>query len=311
MITAVSLNPGIDRTLTVEKLCPGGLNRVECQVDVAAGKGANAAVAASVLGAEAECIGFMYPDGISMYRDRFGRSNVGCDFVMCEGSLRVNQKVFDRTRGEITELNQSGAFVTEQQLAEAANLVARHAARSSWLILTGSLPPGCPVDTYGRLCALAKQNGCRVILDCDGDRLREGLKANPDLIKPNRYELEMLVGHPLNGQQDILSAARELVDGGVGVVAVSMGGDGAIIVNADGAWRARGVRIDVKSTVAAGDSMIAGLAVGLERGMRLPDAFRLGVAAATARCATPPDAMFDAHAVEIYAAQIEIEEIGK
>lgn len=309
MITAVSLNPGIDRTLIVEKLCPGGLNRVERQIDVAAGKGANAALAAAALGAEAACIGFMYPDGISMYRDRFGRGNVDSNFVMCEGSIRINQKVFDRTRGEITELNQSGVRVTEEQIAAVSGLVVRHAVKSDWLILTGSLPPGCPVDTYGRLCALAKQRGCRVILDADGDRLREGLKANPDLIKPNRYELETLVGRPLPGRQDILDAARALVDGGVRVVAVSMGGDGALIVCRDGAWCAKGVRVEVKSTVAAGDSMIAGLAVGLERGMAVPEAFRLGVAAATARCATPPDLMFDAEAVEAYASQVEIEEI--
>lgn len=311
MITAVSLNPSIDRTLIVEKLRTGGLNRVERQTDVAAGKGANAALAAAALGAKAECIGFMYPDGAAMYRDRFERGGADCNFVMCTGSVRVNQKIFDRARGEITELNQSGAPVTEEQLAAVYNLVARHALKSDWLILTGSLPPGCPADTYAKLCALAREKGCRVILDADAQRLREGLKAHPDLIKPNKYELETLVNHPLNDARDILDAARELVRNGVGAVAVSMGGDGALIVSDAGAWRAKPVRVDVKSTVAAGDSMVAGLAVGLERGMRLQDAFRLGVAAATARCATEPDAMIDVQNVEMIASKVEIEEIDR
>ena len=309
MITTVSLNPSIDRTLTVEKLCTGGLNRVESQTDVAAGKGANAALAAAALGAEAECIGFMYPDGEGMFRERFRNGGAAASFVMCEGSVRINQKIFDRTRGEITELNGLGAPVTDAQMEAVFDLAARRAARSDWMILTGSLPPGCPADTYQRMCALAKEKGCRVVLDADGERLRAGLRAKPDLIKPNRYELEMLVGRALPDERALIDAARALVDDGIGVAAVSLGGEGALIVCRDGAWRAKPVRVEVKSTVAAGDSMIAGLTVGLQRGLRVPDAFRLGVAAATARCATAPDAGLDARTVDLYASRVEVEKI--
>lgn len=310
MITSVSLNPSIDRTLTVERLCPGGLNRVECQMDVAAGKGVNAALAAAALGEEAECIGFMYPDGDGMYRERFRSAGVAASFVMCDGAVRINQKIFDRTRGEITELNGLGAPVTDAQIEAIFDLAARRAAKSDWMILTGSLPPGCPADTYQRMCALAKAKGCRVALDADGERLRAGLRAKPDLIKPNQYELEMLTGRALPDESALLDAARALVADGIGVAAVSMGSKGALIVSRDGAWRAKPVRIDVKSTVAAGDSMVAALAVGLQRGLCIPDAFRLGVAAATARCALPPETMISTEAVKTYAAQVEIEAIG-
>ena len=159
------------------------------------------------------------------------------------------------------------------------------------------------------MCARAKEKGCRVVLDADGERLRAGLRAKPDLIKPNRYELEMLVGRALPDERALIDAARALVDDGIGVAAVSLGGEGALIVCRDGAWRAKPVRVEVKSTVAAGDSMIAGLTVGLQRGLRVPDAFRLGVAAATARCATAPDAGLDARTVDLYASRVEVEKI--
>ena len=96
MITSVSLNPSIDRTLRVSRLVPGGLNRVQSQTDVAAGKGVNVALAASVLGAESECIGFMYAEGGRLFEERLAGGGVAADFVWCEGAVRVNMKVLDQ-----------------------------------------------------------------------------------------------------------------------------------------------------------------------------------------------------------------------
>lgn len=289
MITSVSLNPSIDRTLCVKDFTTGGLNRVLSQTDVAAGKGVNVALAAAALGADSECIGFMYREGGSLFEKRLHAGGVHSDFMWCDGAVRVNVKVFDQTKGEITELNSSGTPVTEAQLAEMTRLVQAHARKSDYLILSGSLPPACPVDYYCTLAEAAEGENCRVLLDADGDRLRAGMKAKPFLIKPNRYELELLTGRKLDSIDLLLEAAQECIREGVGAVAVSMGSEGALIVDDKSAYRTPGLKVEVKSTVAAGDSMIAGMAVGLSRGYPLEEAFRLGVAAATARCCTPPE----------------------
>ena len=289
MITSVSLNPSIDRTLGVENFTTGGLNRVLSQTDVAAGKGVNVALAAAALGADSECIGFMYQEGGSLFEKRLHQGNVHSDFLWCNGAVRVNVKVFDRSRGEITELNSSGTPVTEAQLEEMTRLVREHARKSDMLILSGSLPPACPVDYYKILAAAAEGENCRVILDADGERLRAGIQARPFLIKPNRYELELLTGRKLDSIDLLLEAAQDCIRAGVGAVAVSMGGEGALITDGKTALRTPGLKVEVKSTVAAGDSMIAGMAVGLSKGASLENAFRLGVAAATARCMTPPE----------------------
>lgn len=289
MITSVSLNPSIDRTLCVKDFTTGGLNRVLSQTDVAAGKGVNVALAAAALGADSECIGFMYREGGSLFEKRLHAGSVHSDFMWCDGAVRVNVKVFDQTKGEITELNSSGTPVTEAQLAEMTRLVQAHARKSDYLILSGSLPPACPVDYYRTLAEAAEGENCRVLLDADGDRLRAGMKAKLFLIKPNRYELELLTGRKLDSIDLLLEAAQECIREGVGAVAVSMGSEGALIVDDKSAYRTPGLKVEVKSTVAAGDSMIAGMAVGLSRGYPLEEAFRLGVAAATARCCTPPE----------------------
>jgi len=309
MITALSLNPSIDRTLCVENFCTGGLNRVKTQKDVAAGKGVNVALAAAVLGEAAECIGFMYREGGAAFQRRLEENGVGSDFVWCDGAVRVNVKVFDEARGEITELNQSGTPVSADQLAAMNELVREHAAKSDYMILSGSMPPACPMDYYRTLAEIAAAAGCRVVLDADGDRLKAGLEAGPYLIKPNRYELELLTGRKLDSLDKLLEAAKECIDRGAGVVAVSMGGEGAMITDGSGAWHTPGLKVEVQSTVAAGDSMLAGIAAGLSRGLALPEAFRLGVACATARCVTPPEQMIAAETVDQLCVQIQMEKM--
>ena len=309
MITTVSLNPSIDRTIELAQFTVGGLNRVLRQTDVAAGKGTNVAIVTAQLGMESECIGFMYAEGGKLFEKRLAESGAACDFLWCDGAVRVNVKVFDRSKGEITEINQSGSIVSANQLSEMTELVKKHAMQADYLILTGSLPPGCPADYYHTLAEAAAQANCRVILDADGDRLMHGLKAKPFLIKPNRYELEMLTGRSLPTIEELLSAAEEIIAGGVEIVAVSMGGEGALICGGGEAYLAHGVKIDVKSTVAAGDSMIAGLASGFEQGKGMVEAFRMGVAAATVRCMTPPEEMIGREAVCEMTKRIHMERI--
>ena len=153
-------------------------------------------------------------------------------------------------------------------------------------MLSGSVPPGCPQDFYRTLINAVEGLGCRCELDADGERLRYGLEARPFMIKPNRYELETMTASKLNTLSDIHTAALRYIDLGVEIVAVSLGADGALIVSADEALYAPRMNIEVKSTVGAGDSMIAGLVAGFMGDDSLEDCFRKGVASATARCMT-------------------------
>ncbi len=293
MITTISLNPSIDRTVEVERFVQGGLNRVVDAHSVAAGKGINVALAASALGVDAECIGFMYREGARLFEKRLMLNATAYNFVWCEGSVRTNIKVRDRERGEITEINEPGARVGEADLDKMTELVALHAENTDCLVLSGSMPPGCPKDYYRTLLRTVDGLGCRCILDADGERLALGLEAHPYLIKPNRFELETMLGRELRSLADIRDAARTCIDRGASVVAVSLGADGAMIVDGDEALYAPRMAVDVKSTVGAGDTMVAGFACGIIGDSTLEEMLRMGVAAATARCATDVSRVVD------------------
>ena len=154
------------------------------------------------------------------------------------------------------------------------------------LVLSGSLPRGVAPDLYARL-ARATPAGCRVVLDTSGPALAAGIAAGPHLVKPNRNELAALTGAPVDDLADLVAAARRLVaDHGVGAVVVSLGAAGALACDATGGWLATAPPVRVRSAVGAGDSMVGGLVVALDRGDPLPDALRLGVAAGTAAVLT-------------------------
>lgn len=309
MITSISLNPSIDRTLTVDGFAAGGLNRVVAKNDVAAGKGINVALAVSALGLDSKCIGLMYRDSAALFEKRLMLNSTPYEFVWCEGSVRTNIKVFDRAAGVVTELNESGETIPDVAIAQMTELVARCAEDSDYLILSGSLPPGCPQDYYRTLINAVDGLGCRCVLDADGERLKYGLEARPFMIKPNRYELEMMIGRKLDSIHDIREAARRYIDLGVSVVAVSLGADGALIADADETLYAPRMNIEVKSTVGAGDSMVAGLVAGFMGDCSLEEAFRMGVACASARCMTEGYKAVDKTVYKAFLDMVRIERI--
>ncbi|MBQ3425282.1 MAG: 1-phosphofructokinase family hexose kinase [Clostridia bacterium] len=309
MITSVSLNPSIDRTLLVDGFVTGGLNRVISKNDVAAGKGINVALTVSGLGLDSECIGFMYQDGASLFEKRLMLNSTPYEFIWCEGSVRTNIKVFDRSVGVVTELNESGMVVGAEDLDKMLDLVIRHAENSDYLILSGSIPQGCPQDYYRTLISSVEGLGCRCILDADGERLKYGLEARPFMIKPNRLELEMAIGRPLNSISDIREAALRYIDMGVEVAAVSLGADGAFITDGSQSLFAPRVNVEVKGTVGAGDAMVAGLAAGFMAECDLEQCFRMGVACASTRCITEGYKTIDKTVYKAFLDMVKVEKV--
>lgn len=309
MITALALNPSIDMTLSIDGFTYGGLNRVKTARRDAGGKGMNVALALRALECEAECVGFMHTENAALFENKLREHGAGYEFVYCEGSTRTNIKIRDDASGSITELNQSGRAVTEAELAKMVAIIKRHAANASHMVLSGSVPPGCSAGCYREIMEEIRMTGCKCVLDADGEKLSEGLKAKPFLIKPNRYELEMLTGRSLPERAGLLDAARQLIDGGTDVVAVSLGGEGALITDGDTALFAPPLKISVNSTVGAGDSMVAGLTAAFSREKSLEEAFRTGVACASAACCTEGTQLFDKADFNRLYSMVEVENI--
>ena len=207
---------------------------------------------------------------------------IACQFTFVDGETRTNLKVIDPARHTNTDLNEPVLTVDQETLDHMRDALVAAIRPGDIVVLSGSLPKGAPADTYGSWTAACRTAGARVFLDADGEPLAHGLAAKPYLAKPNNHELSRLTGRALETADDLLAAARTLIADGVERVVVSMGGDGALFVSADRAYRAEGLRVPVGSTVGAGDSMVAALAYAAEQGMADADTVRLAVATSAA-----------------------------
>ena len=294
MITAFCANPCIDRTIEVEKFVYGGMNRIVSSREDGSGKGVNVAIAVAQIGGRAACIGLMGSrNGDAVLKRMDG---VDCDFISFDGPVRINTKLLDRATGKVTEINDRGVPVTMQQVEAMVEQCVRWAGRSSFMVLSGSLPPECPDDLYATICRRIQQEcpDCRVLLDAEGEKLRLGLEAHPTLIKPNQYEFELLAGHALPTVEAIHEEACRWIERGiVDMIVVSMGGDGAYLHDGKAAYYAPVLDVPVRSTVGAGDSMVAGMMKAFDEGAQAVEAFRHGVAAATSSVTTEGTELID------------------
>lgn len=283
MIVTVTANPSVDRTIEVERLVAGEVQRaVSGRVD-AGGKGVNVARALTANGHKATAVVVCGgAEGAHLRALLEDTADLQVRVVEISEALRSNITVVEAD-GTTTKLNEAGPTLSagELEALAAATVAAVETASADWTVLSGSLPPGCPAGWYADLIARLRRTGCQVALDSSGPALAEAVPARPDLMKPNREELAELTGRPILTAGDAASAARELLEKGVRAVLVSLGADGAVLAEASGCWHATAPTVTTRSSVGAGDALLAGfLASGADGSPALAEAVAWGSAAA-------------------------------
>lgn len=279
MIYTLYVNPTIDKTMYLRSFAYGKTNRSHRVSEDGAGKAINAAVVLKELGHSVQVIGISYADG-GIIKERLKKHGIPYDFAEAKGKSRVNVKLFDEEKQTITEINEPGSRPDEKCLRAAAAKMYGRAAAGDTVILTGSLPEGCGAYFYREMIQELKPGGVRCVLDASGEALRQGVLAGPYFIKPNRDEMCELAGLPRADTETLAGLAREYAAGGIRYVMVSLGPEGAILTDGAQTFFAGAPRVRVRSTVGAGDSMLAASAVLLDNGMEA--ALQSGVAAAAA-----------------------------
>lgn len=281
-IITVTLNPAIDQTLSIPGFAAGKVNRVAEVQTQAAGKGVNVAAMLADLGATVTVTGLFGSRNAEPFQLLFAKKRIDDQFIRVPGETRTGFKISDDVTGRTTDINFPGLKVPPAAIDELTARLVTLIRPGRWVVLAGSVPPDVSDDIYGRLIGVIRTKGGRVALDTSGAPLTAALAQPPDLAKPNVAELAELVGRELVTPADIVAATHEaLIDRGVSFAAISMGGDGAIFITADQAVRTFAPAVTVKSTVGAGDAMVAGLVLAMSTGLPLEEAARLSTALGT------------------------------
>ena len=280
MITTLTLNPCIDRTITIEKFLYGGTNKVTDVRSDVSGKGINVSIVLKNLGEETMCLGFNYSDGAQTVENSLGNQEIAYDFVGVEGELRINVKIFDSSQKVMSEFNENGHWVPEKSVEGLLEKLDEYWNKTEIMVLDGSVPKGVPKDIYRRIIEKANEKGIKTVLDAANELLLEGIKGKPYLIKPNIDEFSMALGRKIEKQEEIIAAAREIIETGVSYVCISMGEKGALMVSKDKALLAPPLKLDIKGIQGAGDSLVAGICMAMKHGKSMEDMLRYAVAAA-------------------------------
>ena len=284
MITTVCMNPSFDKTAETDQIHPGDVTRLgNVRVDIG-GKGVNVAVVLRRLHEASRCVGCLGEENADRFLRMIAKEDVVFDYLSVPGEVRTNLKLLDNSQNMVSEFNEPGISLDEEQLQQFMQLLQAKSQDSQYVVFSGRLPMGCPETTYQR--CIESLEGKKCVLDAAGEALLHGIKAKPYLIKPNLPEMQFIMRKELRTLREIRDAALFLISYGAQNVVVSMGKVGAVFVNEKKTLFAPSVRVDARSTVGAGDAMIGGILTGLMRGANMTEAFKFGVAAGAASVMT-------------------------
>lgn len=311
MIITVTMNPAIDKTVEIDQLLPGGLNRIRKVEYDAGGKGINVSKTIRELGGTSIATGFLGGNAGKTIQSVLGKKEIGNDFIQVDGETRTNTKVFEKN-GAVTELNEPGPVISEDQIHALLQKLEDYADDHTLFVLAGSIPAGVDRNIYAEITRLVHKKGAKVLLDADGELFRNSLEAVPDIIKPNRVELEEYAGFDYRAsQEELLNLARKIRQRGIGTVAVSMGKSGAMLVKDGYEVRCPALSVKAHSTVGAGDAMVAALAYSWDQGLDDDALTRLCIATSAGAVTTIGTKPPTRELVDQLAEQVIIERIGE
>jgi len=287
MIATVTLNPSLDKTFTVEGLVLDEANRWTSFRRDAGGKGINVSRVIHELRGKTIAYGFIGGVDGDILKHLLQEQGVPFDFTPIKGEIRSNLIISNVKTHRQTRIDAPGPYISKGELESLISKITHTEPKPNFLVLAGSVPPGVPDNVYERLIEEAKSRGIKTVLDSDEQWLREGIKAKPNVIKPNIHEAEDLLGAKLKDEESIIQAAKTFVEQGIEVATISRGPAGFIVATRKQLLKVTAPQVEVRSTVGAGDSAIAGLVLSLTRGDTIEEASRLAVAAGTATALTP------------------------
>lgn len=263
MVITVTLNPALDKTFTISNFTLGTVNRVSNIRQDIGGKGINVSKVLKNLGIASISTGFLGGMLEEYFEKELKRRGIETRFISIEEDTRTNIKIVDDINKVYTDVNESGPNISTKETDEFFKAFKELCSKGDIVVLSGGVSPSVPDDIYLSLIKIAKEKGAVTILDADGELLRCGIQGHPDIIKPNIHELKKLADLEDESEASIIKAARKIIKSGIDKILVSLGDKGAMYITRDKVYKTPGLNVPVRSTVGAGDSMVAALAYSL------------------------------------------------
>jgi 6-phosphofructokinase 2 len=309
-IVTLTINPAVDIFVNVDHVEPTKKLRCSTPKRDPGGGGINVARVAHRLGSTVTAI---YPVGgaIGKLLHRLVERE-GIDSVVTPSHVetRENFTAYETETGDQFRFVLPGSALHRTEWEACLAKLVSLPEKPSFVVLSGSVPPGVPEDFFAQAVRHAKKLGAKTAVDTSGAALAAALAEGVTLIKPNLAELSDFVGTTLDSDAACVAACRKLIaDGCVEAVALTLGDRGALLVTARHAWRAPPLKIEVSSAVGAGDSFLGGLVAALAAGETMPNAFRMGVAAGSAAVMSPGTELCHEEEVQRLLPDVEINEV--
>jgi len=277
-ILVVSLNPAVDKIMFLPTFSVGGINRVATGdvVVSAGGKGVNVARMCAQYGMPVASVGFAAGDAGKFIALDLESHRAEVDYIWLNGETRTNLNII--SENSETEILEEGPSVETDSFEKMRAKFQEHLKITSVAVFAGGLPRGVEADAYKELIELAKREGVPTILDTSGEALIQGLKAGPDMVKPNLRELTLLLGNANPSESEIIDKTRILMcEFGVKLFVISRGAKGAVMISDDVEISLPAVETEIVNTIGCGDALVAGLACGLAKGLSNLEILKLGM----------------------------------
>jgi tagatose 6-phosphate kinase len=309
MILCIGTTPAAQRVMVFRKLVLDAVNRAVTTLDGAAGKSVNVAKVLQALGEKPVATGFLAGDRGESLRTMLDSRGIAHDFVRVASPTRQCTTVIDESAGQTTELVEESRPARSSDYERLAAAIRRRSKEAAAVIMSGTLTPGGPVDFYRRCTQLAHEVGALAVVDAHGAPLFEALKANPDLVKPNRSELATTVGLSPNDEAAVLSAMRELHERGARRVVVTAGKGPALASDGQSLWRVQPPPIAAVNPIGSGDAFAAGLVWRLVQGDAFGEACRWAAAVGAANALTLMPGEVERDQVERLVREVQVERL--
>ena len=286
MILTLTINPAVDRTVTVDKLVFEDRAYILDRAEAAGGRGINASHVIHAFGGKT--LALLTSGGAPGEKIEKSLAGMGFPFeaVRVRADSRHNFTISDK-QGLTVKLNEVGAPLEKHEIDSIRKLVEARLGKARWLMICGSIQPHVPPGFYCELIERAKKDGVKTLVDTDGDALQHSLEARPTVVTPNQPEAERLLGRALLTRGQFLEALRRMQAMGPESVILSLGNRGAVASGPEGVFEAIPPRIEPVCPIGAGDAMAAAFTWSMDKRKSFPDSLRWGIAAGTAKAALP------------------------